>query len=98
VDAAIAAYRGAADAPERHEAWGKLVASCRGTIVPRLDPTHPLDRKLMDDIAGAINRREVAEEAYAVELGEYRELAKGLRGRVAARFSPGGDGQPLPGE
>ena len=96
---AVAAYREAGDVEERHEAYSDLVAACRGTMVPGLDPTHPLDRKLMDDVAGAMNRREIAEATYAAELAGYRKFAGGICGRVAGRFSPACCGPPpSPGE
>ena len=41
----------------------------------------------MDDIAGAINRREVAEKQYDVEWAAYREALGGFRGRIARMFS-----------
>ena len=41
----------------------------------------------MDDIAGAINRREVARDPYDVELVEYRQYLAGFRGGIARRIS-----------
>lgn len=88
VEAALAAYGEAEGRAARHEAYENLAAACRGDLAPRLDPTHPLDRKLMDEIAGAINRREVAEETYSAELAAYRKFRGGVCGKVVGRVVP----------
>ena len=44
-----------------------------------VDPTNPLDRKFMDDMAGAINRREIAEKPYDDELAAYQQFLNGWR-------------------
>jgi hypothetical protein len=87
VEAAVAIYRGAESMQERHAAYAAVVATFRKTMSRQADPTHPLDRKFMDDAAGAVNRREVAEKAYSEEIAAYREFVKSFRGRVARRFS-----------
>ena len=51
-----------------------------------VDPTDPLARKFMDDVAGAINRREVAEGPFNVEEGAYRAYMNSVRGKVARCF------------
>ncbi len=53
-----------------------------------VDPTYALDRKFMDDVAGAINRREMAEPPYDVEMSAYRQYLSGPRGAVAIWFVP----------
>ena len=87
VDAAIAEYRAAGDMHARHKAYQQLVASYRQTMTDAVDPTNPLDRKFMDDIAGAINRREIAEPPYEKELAAYREFLSGTYGKMARRVS-----------
>jgi hypothetical protein len=87
VKSAINAYLAADAAPERHEAYEKVVAAFRQTMQTDFDPTDPLDRKFMDDVAGAINRRERAEPPYEAEAAAYREYLSGTRGAVARRFS-----------
>jgi hypothetical protein len=88
VDAAIETYQAAEDVPARHAAYTHLVAAFRQTMSTSVDPTNPLDRKFMDDIAGAINRREIAEKPFENEWAAYREFLGTLRGGVARRFSP----------
>jgi hypothetical protein len=83
VKATINAYLAADAAPERHEAYEKVVEAFRQTMQADFDPTDPLDRKFMDDVAGAINRRERAEPAYDAEDEAYREYMRGVRGGVA---------------
>ncbi len=88
VDSAIAAYEAAKDLPARHAAYTQLVATFRQTMSASVDPTNPLDRKFMDNVAGAINRREIAEKPFEDEWGAYQEFLDSLRGRVARGFSP----------
>jgi hypothetical protein len=88
VERAIAAYQAAADLPARHAAYDALVAAFRQTMETKIDPTNALDRKFMDDVAGAINRREIAETPYDDEMSAYREYLGGLRGGVALWFVP----------
>ncbi|MCP6725939.1 hypothetical protein NL526_28170, partial [Klebsiella pneumoniae] len=52
-----------------------------------VDPTNPLDRKFMDDVAGAINRREIAEKSFDEEWAAYQEFLNGSLGRIARWFS-----------
>ncbi len=42
----------------------------------------------MDDTAGAINRRQVAEKPYDEELAAYQAYLKSWRGTIARMFSP----------
>jgi hypothetical protein len=88
VEAAIKEYASAEDLPARHAAYQKLVTTFRQTMSSSVDPTNPLDRRFMDDVAGAINRREIAEKPFAVEWASYREFLGSARGRVTRWFSP----------
>jgi hypothetical protein len=87
VQIAMVEYAMADNMQARHAAYDKLVAGFRQTMSGDVDPTNPLDRRFMDDIAGAINRREVAEKQYDVEWAAYREALSGFRGRVARLLS-----------
>jgi hypothetical protein len=98
VGSAIMAYESAEDLPARHAAYAQLVARCRQTTSTSIDPTNPLDRKFMDDIAGAINRREIAEKPFQDEWTAYEEFLNTLRGRVARWFSPQARADWKPGE
>ena len=84
---AIAAYRAAGDLPARHAAYQQVVAGFRQTMNGAADTTNPLDRKFMDDTAGAINRREIAEQPFDDESAAYRAYLGGWRGGVATLFS-----------
>jgi len=84
---AIDAYRAADTSPERHAAYDQLLADFRQTMNDTVDPTNTLDRKFMDDIAGAINRREIALAPYDVEMTAYQAYLGGTRGGVARWFS-----------
>jgi hypothetical protein len=88
VERAIAAYQAATDLPARHAAYDALVAAFRQTMETKIDPTNALDRKFMDDVAGAINRREIAETPYDDEISAYQEYLRGPRGAVALWFAP----------
>ncbi len=87
VKTAITAYRTAADPSARHAAYQELVASFRQTMSTAIDATNPLDRKFMDDTAGAINRREIAEKPYDEESAAYQAYLTNWRGQIARWFS-----------
>jgi hypothetical protein len=87
VQSALATYRAAGDANTRRDAYGQLVSSIQKSMSRGLDPTNPLDRKFMDEIAGAINRREVAQKQFDEESTAYEQLLASFRGRVAQVFS-----------
>ena len=87
VQAGIAAYQNATDPLTRQKAYEQLAASFQKTMSSKIDPTNPLDRKFMDDIAGAINRREVAQKQYDEESAAYKSLLSGVRGSLAKTFS-----------
>ncbi len=87
VQAAIDEYRMTDGFQARHDAYERLVASFRQSMSAGIDPTNPLDRKFMDDVAGAINRREIAERPYNDELAEYQSFLGGVRGGIARWFS-----------
>ena len=85
---AIAAYRAANDLQARHAAYQQVVASFRQTMNGAADATNPLDRKFMDDTAGAINRREIAEKPYDEESAAYQAYLASWRGTIARMISP----------
>ena len=86
VEAEVGAYEGAGSADDRHSYYDSLVASFRKAS-PAIDPTNPLERKFMDDIAGAINRREIAEKQYDEESTAYQKFLGSWQGKVARVFS-----------
>jgi hypothetical protein len=87
VAAAIATFEAADGPTARNEAYERLVASFHQSEPKDLDPTNPLDRKFMDDTAGAINRHEVAQKPYDEESAAYRQFLASWKGAVARRFS-----------
>ncbi len=89
VQAAIATHQGATNMSARHEAYDQLLTAFRQTMQSEVDPTNPLDRKFMDDIAGTINRREIAAEPYDAERSALDHYLSGTRGAVAQWFSSG---------
>jgi hypothetical protein len=90
VELAIAAYQAPASPPARHIAFDQLIAAFRQTMEHALDPTNALERKFMDDVAGAINRREMAEAPYNAEMSAYQAYLSGVRGAVARSLSTQG--------
>jgi hypothetical protein len=88
VQAAIDAHGAAKERPARHAAYDELVVAFRKTASAEVDPTNPLDRKFMDDLAGAINRRDIARDPYDLEAAAYRKYLEGFRGRIARWISP----------
>jgi len=87
VEAAIAVHQAAKDPPARQAAYDELVAAFRQTMATAVDPANPLDRQFMDNIAGAINRRDIARDPYDLESTAYRQFLVSIRGRVARWFS-----------
>lgn len=88
VKTALAAYRTADDPTARHTAYQQLVTNFRQTMSQTIDATNPLDRKFMDDTAGAINRREIAEKPFDEEQAAYQAYLASWRGQIARVFSP----------
>ncbi len=87
VKAAIGAHQEATSMQARHDAYQSVVGAFRQTMSSAVDPTNPLDRKFMDDIAGTINRRERAEQSYDQEAAGYQSALDGFRGRIARLLS-----------
>jgi hypothetical protein len=87
VQSAITAYQAPASPMARHKAFDQVLAAFHRSMEHAVDPTNALDRKFMDDIAGAINRREIAEAPYETETSEYERYLNGPRGAVARWFS-----------
>ena len=88
VHRAITDYQAQVRLPDRHRSFDELLAAFRQSMQQSVDPTNPLDRKFMDDVAGAINRREIAEAPFEVEMSAYQSYLSGPRGAVARWFSP----------
>jgi hypothetical protein len=84
---AVGKHQAAASMHARHDAYERVVSAFRQTMSDTIDPTNPLDRKYMDDLAGAINRRERAEQSYDQESARYQSSLVGLRGRIARTLS-----------
>lgn len=87
VNAAIENYRAAQGRENRHAAYAALKATTERSLTTLLDPTNPLSRRVMDDVAGAINRRTVAEKPYADAVSDYQRWQNTFRGRVASNFT-----------
>jgi hypothetical protein len=87
VTAAIAAYRQAEGRSARHQAYQQLVIQFRQTTSDRIDPANPLDRPFMDDAAGGINRRQIAEQEFTAESMAYQQFLSSWRGALAKTFS-----------
>jgi hypothetical protein len=87
VTAAIAQYASAKGVNARLAAYDAIVAGFQKTMAGNVDPDNPLDRKFMDDTAGAINRREIAEKLFDAEWAAYRKFLGSWKGKVARRFS-----------
>lgn len=84
---AIGVRKLAEDPESRQVAYDDVVSNFRQTMSAEIDPTNPLDRQFMDQIAGAINRRKVAEKQYDLEWQAYLGALGGFRGSVARMIS-----------
>ena len=87
VQSALTALQGPEVPENRHSLYDGLVRSFRETMASKIDPNSTLDRKFMDDIFGAVNRREVAQKQYDDELAAYRRFLLSTRGKIAQTFS-----------
>ena len=87
VQAAVATYRSADNLHSRHKAYEQLVSNLRNHPSDERDAANPLDRKFMDDVAGAINRREIAQQPYEEEFAAYQRFLSSFRGRAARGLS-----------
>jgi hypothetical protein len=87
VQSALQLYRAAANRQARFDAYDRVTDSFRKTMADKVDATNPLERKFMDDIAGAINRRDVAAKTFDNESTNYYTFLDGFRGRIANMFS-----------
>jgi hypothetical protein len=86
VQSAISILKSIHGRQARMQAYDALVASFQKTMSGKVDATNPLDRKFMDEAAGAINRREVAQKQYDEESRIYQDFLSSWRGSVAKRF------------
>lgn len=87
VQSAISTLKSIHGRQARVQAYDGLVASFHKTMSGTVDATNPLDRKFMDEAAGAINRRNVAQKQYDEESAAYQSLLNSWKGRVAKMFS-----------
>jgi hypothetical protein len=87
VSAALSAYKAATTADERHAAYDQLTKSFQQTMSGAVDATNPLDRKFMDEAAGSINRRQIAEKQYDEEMAAYKSFLQTWRGKLSRVFS-----------
>jgi hypothetical protein len=87
VRSAIDHWKGAHDREARMSAYDALAASYRNTMSGAIDATNPMARRFVDDAAGAMNRREVAQKQYEEELAAYQNYLNSWRGSVARIFS-----------
>jgi hypothetical protein len=86
VSAAISTLKSIHGRQARVQAYDALVASYRKTMPGKLDATNPLDRKLMDEADGAINRRDVAQKQYDAEASDYLDFLNSWRGSIVKKF------------
>jgi len=87
VRSAIASYRGVGNPQSRGEAFESIATAFQKTMSASFDATNPLERKLSDEVVGAMNRRKVAMQAYDEEAKAYGDFLRSFRGRVASLFS-----------
>jgi hypothetical protein len=87
VSTALSTYKAASTADERHTAYDGLTKSFQQTMSGAVDATNPLDRKFMDEAAGSINRRQIAEKQYDEEMVAYKGFLQTWRGKLARVFS-----------
>src|SRR6185436_18630946 len=86
VQAAISTLKAIHGRQGHIQAYDALVASFHKAMSGTVDAANPLDRKFMDEAAGAINRRDVAQKQYDEEASDYQDFLNSWRGSIAKRF------------
>ncbi|MBX7166158.1 MAG: hypothetical protein K1X74_07395 [Pirellulales bacterium] len=86
VVAALAAYRAAADSAERREAFAALAIATDKSLLATLDATNPAARRVIDEVHGAINRRNVVLKEIGGSLEEHARWSESFRSSVARMF------------
>ena len=87
VQSALVAYKAADNPQARHAAYEQLVSNFKASMSTQLDATNPLERGVMDNVTGAINRHEVAQKVYDQESSAYQSFLSGFGGSLARAFS-----------
>lgn len=83
LQAALDAHAEAADRDARHAAYAQLRAAAERALAQAPNPDQPATRKVLDEAAGAINRRRVAEPEYQAGVAALAEWRQGFRGAIA---------------
>lgn len=86
VTQARVAYQAATNRDDRQARYTELATMVQREVMPSLDVNQPADRLALDELAGAINRREVVSRRWDELAAEYRAWQATLRGRWAARL------------
>ena len=88
IKAALQTYAEKNKPEERREAYDSLVAATQ-QVIQSSDPAQHPPQTLKDDIAGAINRRAVAERPFREVESEYQSWLKTFRGRIGEEIIEG---------
>ena len=94
IKSALQMYAEKSSREDRREAYDSLVAVTQQALQSSDPAQHP-PQALKDDIAGAINRRAVAERPYREVESEYQAWGKTLRGRIGEEIIAGGAKAPV---
>ena len=82
-------YRDARSRPIRREAYQKIVSLLQKVFLSAADPSNPLRRRMLDELMGAVNRREISERRYSEAIADYQRFVGSFRGKLALTVSGG---------
>lgn len=80
----VAAYQSAQTFTARRDAFERVVAAANKGAIALIDPANPVQRRMGDELAGALNRRRMNEDYFRSALDNYRGIIKSNRGAAAS--------------
>ena len=80
--AALKAYERAADIGSRHKVFQDVVSAAHRKLIPALSSVDTAQRKVLDDLLGAVNRRDIAYKMYSDELNECEKTIQSAKGGI----------------
>lgn len=79
-------YRAASDRDTRQTRYAELAREVEVWVLPNLSSDRPGERRSLDDLAGALNRRRTVARRWGELVDEYDAWRETLPGRLAARW------------
>lgn len=88
----IQRYRTTDTISARHRLFNDLTTQAQRFLLGRDPSSNQLERKMLDEMAGALNRRQIAERHFQEALQECKRVQSSWRGTLGGVFSGGAQG------